>query len=91
MLITKRRRRRPDYEGQIRRHLVPIDPYMYPPGGIGGLEDLGIPAVDAVIAQTQTKLDALVLALKATAVLSGIACVSNLYLLIRDRHRDGTW
>jgi hypothetical protein len=88
MLITTRKRR-PDYSGQIRRHPRPIDPYMLPEGGIGGLGDIGIPAVDAVIAQTQTKIDTLVLALQIGAVLSAITAAGNLYLIFRDRRRYG--
>lgn len=85
MLITTKRKR-PDYEGQIRRHRRPIDPWMLPAGGLG---DIGIPAVDAVIAQTQTKIDTLVLALQIGAVLSAITAAGNLYLIFRDRRRYG--
>jgi hypothetical protein len=89
MLITTTKRRRPDYNAQIRRHPRPIDPYMCPEGGLGGLGDIGIPAVDAVIAQTQTKIDKLVLALQVGAVLSALTAAGNLYLVIRDRRRYG--
>lgn len=87
MLITtkKKPRPRPDYEGQIRRHRAPIDPWRYPPGGIGGLGDIGIPAIDAVIAQTETKLDGLILALQVGAVLSAIGAATGLILIVRDR------
>jgi hypothetical protein len=85
MLITTKRKR-PDYEGQIMRHRRPIDPWMLPAGGLG---DIGIPAVDAVIAQTQTKIDTLVLALQIGAVLSAITAAGNLYLIFRDRRRYG--
>ncbi len=87
MLITnKRRPARPDYEGQIRRHRRPIDPWMLPAGGLG---DIGIPAVDDVIAKTQTKLDTLVTALQIGAVLGAISAAGNLYLIFRDRRRYG--
>jgi hypothetical protein len=89
MLITTTKKRppaRPDYEGQIRRHPRQIDPWMLPAGGLG---DIGIPAVDAVIAQTQTKIDSLVLALQIGAVLSAIAAGAGLYLIVRDRRRYG--
>lgn len=86
MLITTRRPRRPDYEGQIRRHPRPIDPWMLPAGGLG---DIGIPAVDDVIAKTQAKLDTLVTALQIGAVLGAISAAGNLYLIFRDRRRYG--
>lgn len=88
MLITTRKRppSRPDYEGQIRRHPRQIDPWMLPAGGLG---DIGIPAVDSVIAQTQTKIDTLVTALQVCAVLGAISAAGNLYLIFRDRRRYG--
>jgi len=88
MLITTRKRppSRPDYEGQIRRHPRQIDPWMLPAGGLG---DIGIPAVDSVIEQTQTKIDTLVTALQIVAVLGAFSAAGNLYLIIRDRRRYG--
>lgn len=95
MLITTKKRpppKRPDYEGAIRRHRRQIDPWMLPVGGFGGLGDvgdLGIPAVDDVIAKTQTKIDNLVTALQIGAVLAAFTAAGNLYLIIRDRRRYG--
>jgi len=89
MLITTKRKQppaRPDYEGQIRRHPRQIDPWMLPAGGLG---DIGIPAVDSVIAETQTKLDSLVLALQIGAVLSAIGAATGLFLIVRERRRYG--
>jgi hypothetical protein len=85
MLIAKTRRRRPDYTAQIDRHPLPIDPYQYPAGGIGDIGDTGILAVDAVIAQTQAKLDTLVFAVQAAAALSAIGAATGLFLLVRGR------
>jgi hypothetical protein len=93
MLITTKKRppKRPDYQGLIQRHRRQIDPWMLPVGGLGdaGPAAIGIPAVDAVIAQTQTKIDTLILSLQIGAVLCAISAGAGLYLVVRDRRRHG--
>jgi hypothetical protein len=83
--------RRPNiYTRAIARQPVPIDPYSFPSGGLGGLGDVvatGIPVVDQFIAEANKKADSLVLATQVGAVCSVIGAVAGLLLLFKDGRR----